>query len=191
MTGMTRMPGDPAPPAQLGETVLALKWDPVLEGNASGAFERLAPSGDLARVRRRGPPVLRAGAELRVRGCRRQYRLCDVRTSAGSRRIGRRRCRFPASRAMPIGTDGSTSISFLLLLNPPSGQIVTANNEVDRGLPYVVTRDWTAPFRAQRITELLGDRRGLDFHAMRQIQADITSRVGRLHVEGDRAARVA
>ena len=61
------------------------------------------------------------------------------------------------------------------VLNPPSGQIVTANNEVDRGLPYLVTRDWTAPFRAQRITELLGDRRGLDFHAMRQIQADITS----------------
>ena len=61
------------------------------------------------------------------------------------------------------------------VLNPPSGQIVTANNEVDRDLPYLVTRDWVAPFRAQRITELLGDRRGLDLAAMRQIQADITS----------------
>jgi penicillin amidase len=61
------------------------------------------------------------------------------------------------------------------VLNPSSGQIVTANNEIDRDLPYLVTRDWVAPFRAQRITALLGDRRGLDFAAMRQIQADITS----------------
>ncbi len=38
-----------------------------------------------------------------------------------------------------------------------------------------MTRDWVAPFRAQRITALLGDRRGLDIAAMRQIQADITS----------------
>ena len=42
-------------------------------------------------------------------------------------------------------------------------------------LPYLVTRDWAAPFRAQRINELLGDRRGLDIPAMRHIQADITS----------------
>ena len=38
-----------------------------------------------------------------------------------------------------------------------------------------MTRDWVAPFRAQRITALLGDRRGLDVAAMRQIHADITS----------------
>jgi penicillin amidase len=38
-----------------------------------------------------------------------------------------------------------------------------------------VTRDWAAPFRAQRITELLGARRGLDVRAMREIHADITS----------------
>ncbi len=62
------------------------------------------------------------------------------------------------------------------VLNPPGGQIVTANNEVDRSLPFVVTRDWVAPFRAQRITELLGDRRGFDVRAMQEIQADMTSR---------------
>jgi penicillin amidase len=61
------------------------------------------------------------------------------------------------------------------VLNPPSGQIVTANNEVDRGLPYLVTHDWVAPFRAQRIVELLGDARRLDVAAMAKIQADITS----------------
>jgi len=61
------------------------------------------------------------------------------------------------------------------VLNPPSGQIVTANNEVERGLSYLITRDWAAPFRAQRIAALLGDRRGLDIAAMREIQADIIS----------------
>ena len=34
-------PGDAALPAQLGETVLALKWQPVLEEDAAGAFDRL------------------------------------------------------------------------------------------------------------------------------------------------------
>ena len=61
------------------------------------------------------------------------------------------------------------------VLNPPSGQIVTANNEVDRQLPFRITHDWVAPYRAQRIVELLGDRRGLDVPAMRLIQADIFS----------------
>src|SRR5687767_5896961 len=35
-------PGDPALPPHLGETVLALRWHPVLEGNSAAAFEGLA-----------------------------------------------------------------------------------------------------------------------------------------------------
>jgi penicillin amidase len=61
------------------------------------------------------------------------------------------------------------------VLNPPSGQILSANNEVDRGLPYLITRDWVAPFRAQRIGALLGDSRKLELDSMAAIQADITS----------------
>ena len=63
------------------------------------------------------------------------------------------------------------------VLNPPSGQIVTANNEVDRSLPFVLTHDWVAPFRAQRILELLGERRNLDFARWRRFRP--TSRVPR------------
>ena len=71
---------------------------------------------------------------------------------------------------------GSVDVTQLpVALNPPSGQIVTANNEVDRRLPYLVTRDWVAPFRAQRITALLGETRGLDVAAAAKIQADVTS----------------
>jgi penicillin amidase len=60
-------------------------------------------------------------------------------------------------------------------LNPSSGQIVTANNEVARNLPYDITRDYVAPFRAARITELLGNRRDLDMASMARMQGDITS----------------
>ena len=62
------------------------------------------------------------------------------------------------------------------VLNPASGQVVSANNEIGRNLPFLVTRDWVAPFRAQRITELLGSRRGLGFRDMEEIQGDVTSR---------------
>ena len=41
------------------------------------------------------------------------------------------------------------------VLDPPGGQIVTANAEIDRSWPGVLTRDWTAPFRAMRIAERL------------------------------------
>jgi penicillin G amidase len=60
------------------------------------------------------------------------------------------------------------------MVNPASGAIVAANNEVDQVLR--LTRDWVAPFRAIRIRELLGDRRGLDVEAFARIQTDITSR---------------
>ena len=116
--------------------------------------------------RRRRTSCTRTSTAISAMRCRDCCRFAPDRTAC---------CRFPAE---PRDADwhGWVDINQLpAVLNPPSGQIVTANNEVDRGLPYLVTRDWAAPFRAQRITELLGDRRGLDFRAMRQIQADITS----------------
>ena len=167
-------PGDPSSPAQLGETVLALKWHPILEGNASGAFERLARAATW-------PEFVDA-----VRGFSapaQNFVYADVDGNIGYAMSGLLPVRAGSDGVLPVPGEprdadwhGWVDINQLpAVLNPPSGQIVTANNEVDRGLPYVVTRDWAAPFRAQRITELLGDRRGLDFRAMRQIHADITS----------------
>jgi penicillin amidase len=166
--------GDAALPAQLGETVLALKWDPIFEGNASGAFDRLARATVwpefVDAVRRFSAPA-------------QNFVYADVDGNIGYALSGLLPVRAGSDGAMPVpgalrDTDwhGWVDINQLpAVLNPPSGQIVTANNEVDRGLPDVITRDWAAPFRAQRITALLGDRRGLDFRAMREIQADITS----------------
>ncbi len=40
--------------------------------------------------------------------------------------------------------------------NPASGRVVTANNKiVPDDYPYLITRDWEAPFRAERIAALL------------------------------------
>ena len=160
--------------AQLDETVLALKWHPVLEGNAAAAFDGLARAANWTEfvdaVRRFSAPA-------------QNFVYADVDGNIGYAMSGLLPVRAGSDGVLPVpgaprdaDWHGWVDINQLpAVLNPPSGQIVTANNEVDRGLPYLVTRDWVAPFRAQRITELLGDRRGLDIAAMRQIQADITS----------------
>ena len=59
------------------------------------------------------------------------------------------------------------------LLDPPSGEIVTANAEIDRHWPTTMTRDWTAPFRTMRIVELLGTRTGLTQADMAAMQMDV------------------
>lgn len=168
-------PGDVPLSNTLGETALALKWHPVLEGNAAAAFDGLARATDwrqfVAAVRQFSAPA-------------QNFVYADVDGNIGYAMSGLLPIRAEGDGVAPTagssaGADwqGWVDVNELpAVLNPPSGQIVTANNEVDRGLPYLVTRDWVAPFRAQRITELLGDRRGLDLDAMRHIQSDITSR---------------
>ena len=45
--------------------------------------------------------------------------------------------------------------------NPDSGLLVNANNKiVDDRYPYFITRDWDAPFRAERILALLHEKKG-------------------------------
>jgi penicillin amidase len=184
-------PGDPALPAlssvdgpaqssversaQVGETVLALKWHPVLEGNSPAAFDALARATNWTQfveaVRQFSAPA-------------QNFVYADIDGNIGYAVSGLLPTRASSDGMLPAAGwprdadwQGWIDVRQLpAVLNPPSGQVVTANNEVDRGLPYVMTRDWVAPFRAQRITELLGDRRGLDIRAMQQIHADITSR---------------
>ena len=176
-------PGDPAlpalssveGPAQLGETVLALKWHPVLdEGNAAAAFDGLARAANwtafVDAVRRFSAPA-------------QNFVYADVDGNIGYAMSGLLPVRAGSDGVLPVpgvprDADWQSwvdSNQLPAVLNPSSGQIVTANNEIDRDLPYLVTHDWVAPFRAQRITSLLGDRRGLDYAAMRDIHADITS----------------
>jgi penicillin amidase len=60
-------------------------------------------------------------------------------------------------------------------LNPAGSQVVTANNEVARNMPFQITQDWVAPFRAERIVELLGTRNGMDVTSMARMQGDVIS----------------
>ncbi|HKI58881.1 MAG TPA: penicillin acylase family protein [Trueperaceae bacterium] len=61
--------------------------------------------------------------------------------------------------------------------NPASGRVVTANNKVvPDGYPYYLTRDWTVPYRAERIGSLLDGAPKATVGTMEQIQADQTSR---------------
>lgn len=60
--------------------------------------------------------------------------------------------------------------------DPPSGQVVTANNEVvPPDYPYYLTRDWTVPYRAERIRTLLAGTPKASMATMEGIQADQTS----------------
>ncbi|MEJ2667120.1 MAG: penicillin acylase family protein [Deinococcales bacterium] len=60
--------------------------------------------------------------------------------------------------------------------NPASGRVVTANNKVvPDSYPYYLTRDWTVPYRAERINTLLVGTPKATVATMEQIQADQTS----------------
>ncbi|MFQ5594359.1 MAG: penicillin acylase family protein [Anaerolineae bacterium] len=57
--------------------------------------------------------------------------------------------------------------------NPPSGYIVTANNKVVAdSYPYFLSNEWAAPYRAQRIEQLLTAKDKLSPEDFRDIQAD-------------------
>ena len=61
-------------------------------------------------------------------------------------------------------------------LNPPSGQIVNANNRVTPpDHPYELASDYDLPYRAARIEALLAGRSGLTVEDMQAIQTDVLS----------------
>ena len=60
--------------------------------------------------------------------------------------------------------------------NPPGGAIVTANHDVTRkGYPHLLTFEWAAGFRADRILERLAARPGHDVESFRSLQQDRVS----------------
>ncbi len=60
--------------------------------------------------------------------------------------------------------------------DPPEGFIVTANQRIaGRSYPYHLTHEWSAPYRARRIYDLLQAKPKLKPNDMREIQADTYS----------------
>lgn len=171
-------PGDGPEPAALNEFVLALRWDAVVEGQSAIAFDALARAKNwqefVSAVRQFSAPA-------------QNFVFADVDGNIGYAMSGLLPLRAADDGATPAhgwteSSEWRGSIKpdqLPAVLNPPSGQIVTANNEVDRALTYSITRDWVAPFRAQRVLDLLGDKRSLDMAAMMEMQADIVSESAR------------
>ena len=61
-------------------------------------------------------------------------------------------------------------------LNPPSGRIVNANNRiVGDAYPYLITRDWALPYRAERIVEVLEGQAAHGVDDSQDLQSDILS----------------
>jgi len=61
-------------------------------------------------------------------------------------------------------------------LNPASGKVVTANHKiVPDSYPHYLTSEWTEPYRAQRIEQLLAERAIHSVESFKQIQGDVTS----------------
>jgi penicillin amidase len=64
--------------------------------------------------------------------------------------------------------------------DPASGIIVNANNAVaGPSYPYFLSRDWAAPYRARRITELLAQGGAFTQEKARRMQADAVSLMAR------------
>lgn len=62
------------------------------------------------------------------------------------------------------------------VLNPPTGFLVSANNKViPNSYPYHLATEWSAPYRAQRITTLLAADNQITIQDMQDIQAQTYS----------------
>jgi penicillin amidase len=154
---------------------LALRWDAVSLSEGGGVFEAIdrARSWDefLEAVRRFGAPS-------------QNFIYADTAGNIGYAMSGLLPVRAQGDGSVPApGWAGShewigqvRAERLPTSLNPPSGMLVTANGEIDRGWPSVMTHDWAAPYRTMRILEKLGARGGLDAAAFRAMQGDTRSR---------------
>jgi penicillin amidase len=62
------------------------------------------------------------------------------------------------------------------IVNPPAGVVVNANNRlVGPDYPYMITRNWDDPYRAERIHELLGESEKQSVEDSMRQQEDILS----------------
>jgi len=62
--------------------------------------------------------------------------------------------------------------------NPAQGYVATANHKVvDKNYPHLITLEWTAPYRARRIENLLAARDKHTVDSFRTIQSDVKSLV--------------
>lgn len=104
----------------------------------------------------------------------------DVDGNIGYAMSGRLPVRAGGDGSLPIdGGSGAgawtgtvPAASLPRVINPPAGFIASANNEIDRKFPGLITRDWAAPFRATRLVDRLSQSESVDLDGMLALQND-------------------
>lgn len=166
-----------APPAWLSpegrssdeQRAYSLRWD--AGGDLAGSFEAIDRASDWA-------SFVAAVESFSVPSSNLVY--ADVEGNIGYAMSGRVPVRSGGDGSMPIdGTGGAGDwtgtidpASLPRVLNPASGFIVSANNEVDRGFGGMITRDWAAPYRAARLVDRIAKAEGVDMETTETLQND-------------------
>jgi penicillin amidase len=146
----------------------SLRWD--VGGDLASAFEAMNRAGDWA-------SFTAAVTAFSIPSSNLVY--ADVDGNIGYVMSGRLPIRQGGDGRMPV--DGNSGVAWngsidpnLLprVLNPAAGVISSANNEIDRSFPQLITHDWAAPFRAMRLRDQLASAQGVDLDAMAALQND-------------------
>lgn len=157
-------------PSGADEIGVALRWTALEPGTTGDAILALNQARDFGDFR----------AAARLFGVPSQNLLyADVDGNIGYQSPGIIPIRGRGDGTLPQpGWDTRTrwtgSIPFRALphvYNPPSGYIVTANNQVvDDAYPYLLTKDWVYGYRARRIVDELTSHRGWTVDEMTSLQ---------------------
>ena len=165
-----------APPSWLSPTdrpaeerkAYSIRWD--VGGDLATAFEAINRATDW-------PTFTGAISAFAVPSMNIVY--ADVDGNIGYAMSGRLPVRASGDGTMPADGNSAPPWSGSIepgalprLFNPSSGVIYSANNEVDRTFGGLITRDWTAGFRASRLREQLAKADGVDLDAMAALQTD-------------------
>ncbi|MGD9903817.1 MAG: penicillin acylase family protein [Vicinamibacterales bacterium] len=159
----------PDAPRQGEQRALVLKWSGFDSGGFADAFEALDRAGSWAEFQT---------ALDRLSALSQNAVYADVDGNIGYMMTGQVPMRVRSDGSRPgsaadvewAGTLGGASLP--RVFNPESGFLATSNNPVVRGDVPFVTRDWVAPFRAARITEVLAAAPALDVAAAAALQLD-------------------
>lgn len=146
----------------------SLRWD--TSGDFAAAFEALDRAHDWATF---SDAVTGFGAPSM------NIVYADVDGNIGYAMSGKVPVRSGGDGTLPV--DGATSpawngsidpATLPRALNPEGGVFFSANNEIDRRFGGLITKDWTAPFRATRLRDQLSNAQGVDADAMAALQND-------------------
>lgn len=161
-------------PVEGERRVLALAWHGLDDGDLAEAVARFNVAGSWDAF---------TAAAARMTAVSQNIVYADVDGHIGYVLSGSVPVRTGGDGTMPF--EGSTTgarwgraVSGALLprvLDPAAGFVVTANNEVDRGWPGLIARDFVLPFRAARLTEALASSARVEMAGMMALQQDTVS----------------